>query len=191
MKSAAIATVFEFIYTGKASISTSNAQDLVVASDYLIVQSLKTKAAQFLEQSINTSNCLALESFASQYNCDSLRLAAIKYKCQHFLAVVKYEDFLSLGFEKVKELLSEDELNISGEEEVYEALMVWVKQDFSSRECFLPDLLKCLRLFSMSKYSLQKVLDKKELIIKIPFPQTSLLKVLIIFCTLLTKENMW
>ena len=50
MKSAAIATVFEFIYTGKASISTSNAQDLVVASDYLIVQSLKT-------------NCLALEGF--------------------------------------------------------------------------------------------------------------------------------
>ena len=96
---------------------------------------------------------------------------------------MKYEDFLSLGFEKVKELLSEDKLNISEEEEVCEALMVWVKHDFSLRECFLPDLLKCLRLFSMSKYSLQKVLDKEELIIKIPFAQTSLLKVLIIFCT--------
>ena len=168
IKSSTIAAVLQFIYTGEASMSFSDAQDLVVASDYLIIPSLKTKAAQFLGESINASNCLAMESFASQYNCDLLNQAAVKYKCLHFLSFVKSEHFLSLEFEKVRDLMSEDELNISKEEEVYEAAMAWVKHDLSSRECFLPDLLKCLRLFSMSKYSLQKILNKEELIIRNP-----------------------
>ena len=42
-------------------------QDLIVASDYLIIPSLKSKASQFLEELIDESNCFALESFASQY----------------------------------------------------------------------------------------------------------------------------
>ena len=165
IKSSTVAEVLQFMYTGRTSISSSNAQDLVVASDYLIIPNLKSKAAKFLEESfINASNCLALESFASQYNCDSLKQTAVKYKYEHFVDVVKSEDFLSLGFEKVKELMCKDELNVSEEEQVYEAVMAWVKHDLPSRECFLPDLLKCLRLFSMSKYSLRKILNKEELI---------------------------
>ena len=164
IKSSTIAEVLQFMYTGRTSISSSNAQDLVVASDYLIIPKLKSKAAQFLEGSINASNCLALESFASQYNCDSLKQTAVKYKYEHFVDVVKSEDFLSLGFEKVKELMCKDELNVSEEEQVYEAVMAWVKHDLSTRECFLLDLLKCLRLFSMSKYSLRKIINKEELI---------------------------
>ena len=111
-------------------------------------------------------NCLLLESFASQYNCDSLRQATVKYKCQHFVSFVKSEDFLALGFEQVKELMCKDELDVPQEEQVYEAVMAWVRHDLSTRECFLPNLLKCLRLFSMSKYSLQKILSKEELITK-------------------------
>ena len=174
MNSTTIAEVLQFIYTGEASINSSNAQNLILASDYLIIPSLKSKAAQFFAESMNASNCLALESFASQYNCDSLRQAALKHKCQHFVTVVKSEDFMSLGFEEVKELMCEDELDISEEEDVYEAMMEWVKHDLLSRECFLPDLLKCLRLFSMSKYSLRKILNTEELVIKNPICTTIL-----------------
>jgi len=174
MKSTIIAEVLQFIYTGEASINSSNAQDLVVASDYLIIPSLKSKASQFLAESLNASNCLALESFACQYNCDTVKQAAVKYKYQHFVAVVKSEGFLSLGFDQVKELICKDELNISEEEQVYEAVMAWIKHDLSSRECLLPDLLKCLRLFSMSKYSLRKILNKEELVKKNPICSTVL-----------------
>ena len=168
MKSTTLAEVLQFIYTGEANISSSNAQDLVVASDYLIIPSLKSKAAKFLAESMSASNCLSLESFASKYNCDSLWQAALEYKCQHFTAVVKSEDFLSLRFEQVKEFMCEDKLNISEEEQVYEAVMAWVKHDLSTRESFLPDLLKCLRLFSMSKYSLRAILNTEQLIAKNP-----------------------
>ena len=168
VKCSVLAEVLLFIYTGEMNITAQNAQDLVMIGDYLIIPSLKTKASQFLEESINASNCIALESFASQYNCESLRLTAMKHKQQHFVAFVKSKGFLSLGFEQVKELMCQDELQISEEEEVYEAIITWVRHDLVSRECFFPDLLKCLRLFSMSKYSLRMILDREELVTKNP-----------------------
>ena len=168
IKCTTIAEVLQFVYTGEASINSSNAQDLVKAADYLIIPSLKSNAAQFLEELINACNCLVLESFACQYNCDSLRQTAVKFKLQHFVDVVKSEDFQSLGFEKVKELMSSDQLNVTKEEDVYDAMMAWVKYHLSERECFLPDLLKCLRLFSMSKHSLRMILDTEELVTNNP-----------------------
>ncbi|KAL9975137.1 hypothetical protein ACROYT_G012258 [Oculina patagonica] len=166
-KSTTISDVLEFIYTGKASIDSTNAQDLVIIADYLIIPSLKTKASLFLQGSINASNCLALESLASRYNCESLKQAAVDYEVENFLAVAKSEDFRVLDSEKVKELICKDELNISEEEKAYEAVISWVKHDLPSRECLLPELLKCLRLFSMSKYNLRKTFDE-ELVVKNP-----------------------
>ena len=160
-KSATISDVLRYIYIGETSIDSSNAEDLVMVADYLIIPSLKTKAAVFLEGTLNASNCLALESFASRYNCKSLKEAAVVYKVSSFADVSKSKDFRLLDLEKVKELICMDEINVADEEEVYEAVMAWVKHDVPSRECVLPELLKCVRLFSMSKYRLRKILDEE------------------------------
>ena len=160
-KSTTVSDVLQFIYTGKANIDSSNAQDLVMIADYLIIPSLKTKASLFLKSSMNASNCLALESFACQYNCESLQQAAVTFKCENFVAVTKFEDFRTCDVEKVKELICMDEINVSEEDEVYQAVIAWIKHDLPSRECFLPELLKCVRLFSVSKYSLRRILDEE------------------------------
>ena len=161
-KSTAISDVLRYIYIGETNIDSSNAQDLVMVADYLIIPSLKTKAAIFLEGTLNASNCLALESFASRYNCESLKQGCGTYKAANFVDVARSEDFRMLAdLEKVKELICMDEINVAEEEEVYEAVMTWVKHDLSSRECVLPELLKCVRLFSMSKYRLRKILDEE------------------------------
>ncbi len=167
-KSTTISDILQFIYTGKASIDSSNAQDLVMIADYLIIPRLKTKAALFLEDSINASSCLALESFALQYNCESLKQAAVACKCENFGAVAKSEDFKGLDSEKVKELICMDEINVSEEEEVYQAMIAWVKHDLPSREYLLPELLKCVRLFSVSKNNLRKILDEELVSKNIP-----------------------
>ena len=158
-KSTTIGDVLKFIYTGEASIDSSNAQDLLMIADYLIIPSLKTKASNFLENSVNASNCLAFESLASRYYCESLKQAAVTCKLENFVAVVKSEDFRALDVENIKELICKDEINVSDEEEVCQAVIAWVKHDLPSRECLLPELLKCVRLFSMSKYSLRNILD--------------------------------
>ena len=160
-KSTTVSDVLQFIYTGEVSIDSSNVQDLAMIADYLIIPSLKTKASLFLQGSMNASNCLALESFACQYNCKSLQQAAVTFKCENFVAVTKSEDFRTCGVEKVKEMICMDEINVSEEDEVYEAVISWIKHDLPSRECLLPELLKCVRLFSVSKYSLRRILDEE------------------------------
>ena len=104
---------------------------------------------------------MALESFASRFNCGSLKQAAVAFKFKHFVAVAESEDFRALDSKNIKELICRDEINVSDEEEVYQAVIAWVKHELLSRECLLPELLKCVRLFSMSKYSLRKMLDEE------------------------------
>ena len=82
-KSNTVSDVLQFIYTRKVSINSSNAQDLAMISDYLIIPSLKTRASDFL----------ALESFACQYNCQSLKQVAVTCNCENFVAITKSEDF--------------------------------------------------------------------------------------------------
>ena len=166
IRCAALTEVLEFIYTGEAKVDTSNAQDLIMAADYLIIPSLKAKASVCLEKTINASNCLVLGSFASQFNCDSMKQTAVSCACQHFASVVKSEDFKFLDFGHVKNLICQDEIIVSKEEEVYEAVVCWVKHDVGERESFFPELLKCVRLFSMSKFYLWETVSKEELVVK-------------------------
>lgn len=154
-----------FIYTGEALIDASNAKTLVKIAEYLIIPRLKVRVTEYLKSSINAQNCLALESFASQFSCESLKEAAVAYTRENFVLVVKSDDFKALEFKKLKELISDDYITVSSEEQVFEAIVSWVKHDMTLRECLFPDLLKCLRLFSMSKFSLQQIL-KEELVVK-------------------------
>ena len=87
---------------------------------------------------------------------------------ENFPSVVKTDDFKSLDFERVQDLISRDEIVVSKEEEVYEAVIIWVKHEVASRECLLPELLKCVRASSMSKYSLERIIDREDLVIKDP-----------------------
>ena len=123
---------------------------------------------KFLEGTISVTNCLALESFARQFHCDLLKQASVSYKMENFPSVVKTDDFKSLDFERVQDLISRDEIVVSKEEEVYEAVIIWVKHEVASRECLLPELLKCVRASSMSKYSLERIIDREDLVIKDP-----------------------
>jgi len=166
IKSAAAASeALRFIYTGEVLINVFNAQDLFKVADYLIVPSLKTKVSEYLKESIDATNCLELESFAAQFGCESVEKAAVTFKLQNFVSVVKSDDFKALDFEKVKQLVSHDEIIVSREEEVYDSVISWVKHDILSRECLFPELLKCLRFFSMSKSSLREILQE-ELVVK-------------------------
>ena len=162
MKSATISDVLHYIYTGETAIDSSNAKDLVEVAYYLRMPTLKWEAAAFIQNDMmNVSNCLTLESFASKYDCQQLGQAAVSFRAENFVDFSRSEDFTLFDSEKVQELICMDEINVAEEEEVYEAVMAWVKHDLPSRECTLPELLKSVRLFSMSKSSLRRILDQE------------------------------
>jgi kelch-like protein 18 len=69
--------------------------------------------------------------------CQHLIQSADRY-IQHFFCKVSLSDeFLTLCFDDLVELVQRDELNVSSEENIFEACMKWVKYDDDARSVLL------------------------------------------------------
>ncbi|MGH0120732.1 UNVERIFIED_CONTAM: hypothetical protein FKN15_029868 [Acipenser sinensis] len=91
-------------------------------------------------------NVKAEEQFAEAMMCTVLYDAANSFVHQHFVEVSMSEEFLALGLEEVLELVGRDELNVKAEEQVFEAVLAWVRHKRDQREPRLPELLSKTRL---------------------------------------------
>ena len=160
----ALEKVLEFIYTGEVEIDLVNAQDLVMAADYLNIPALKLNASAVLETSIDVSNCLTLQHFSTKYGCVRLRESCAFFIYQNFSQVAKSEGFRDLSFESLIDLLRRDELNVVNENEVFYSAISWVKHDLCAREKLLPDVLKHVRFAHIPKRHLVDIVNKETLL---------------------------
>lgn len=65
---------------------------------------------------------------------------------EHFLGVMKNQEFLLLPACEVEKLLVSDDMNVPDEETVVSALLSWVQYDLTGRQSQLPELLQHVRL---------------------------------------------
>ena len=72
---------------------------------------------------------IGVESFADSLGCTSLVTACQKYVKKFFNKVAETEEFMSLEIEEVSKFISEDELFVSSEQLVFNAVIKWVKYD--------------------------------------------------------------
>ncbi|ELK23601.1 Kelch-like protein 17 [Myotis davidii] len=74
-------------------------------------------------------------------------------------------DFRSEGpYPQVLELVSSDSLNVPSEEDVYRAVLSWVKHDVDARRQHVPRLMKCVRLPLLSRDFLLGHVDAESLV---------------------------
>lgn len=140
-----------YIYTGLITFTEFNVKELIMAADYLLISDLKQKAVNYLHSLISKSNCVVMYAFAVHCNCPKLTQAATEVIRDHFGLVSSTEEFLDLDFELLMDLVSDDKIVVTSEEEVYEAVLRWVKHDVQTRQFYFGKLFKKLHLFSMSK----------------------------------------
>lgn len=77
--------------------------------------------------------------------------------------VKESKEFTSLDVEDLMEILSDDELNVKNEETVFDAVVKWVDEDPMTRKIHLLDLLKCIRLGTLST-DFVKIIQKWDLV---------------------------
>ncbi|XP_052253854.1 kelch-like protein 18 [Dreissena polymorpha] len=135
-----------FSYNGRVEIDQTNVQSLLVAASFLHLQAVKDACCEFLKKRLHPQNCLGVRCFADQYMCSGLVEASNKFLQKNFKDVMKSEEFMNLSKAEVQEILGRDELNVGSEEQVFEAMLSWIKKDGANREEFLPDLMGKVRL---------------------------------------------
>ena len=146
------------------TISTSNVQSLMMTSNFLQLSRVRDACAQFLMARLCPSNVLGVKSFADTLGCSSLVNACQKYVKKFFGKVAETEEFMNLPLEDVAQIISEDELFITSEQSVFNAVIKWVKCDREVREDHLPFLLAKVRLPLLTPQFLSDTVASEDLI---------------------------
>lgn len=130
-------------------------QVLLPASSMLQLQEVREACWRFLLKQLHPTNCLGIRSFAGEsrgsdcrgtrlwtlvsdaHSCKELHLKSHAYALQNFQQVVNTEEFLLLPLEQVQELISNGQLNIASEEDVFTGVLNWVQHNLLEREKYI------------------------------------------------------
>ncbi|XP_042638854.1 kelch-like protein 4 [Orycteropus afer afer] len=79
-----------------------------------------------------------VQIWSSKYNPETI--------LEHFIEVIKNQEFLLLPADEISKLLCSDDINVPDEETIFHALMQWVGHDVQARQRDLAMLLSYIRL---------------------------------------------
>ncbi|XP_078353486.1 kelch-like protein 24 [Oculina patagonica] len=143
--------VLEFIYTGSVEITQENSEYLIATANYLIIPGLKTVSGRFLEGQMTKSNCISTFYFAEKYQCDELIANSRKFIHANFASVAEMDEFLNLEAKEVERWISNDEISVPDEADVFRIILKWVEQDTSNRKSVFEELFRHVQLVFLSR----------------------------------------
>lgn len=160
-------SLVDYAYTATIEISEENVQSILPAASVLQFEEVKQACSEFLRRQLDADNCLGIKVFAEVHGCCELHSAATVFSSHYFSQVRKREEFLKLSLDEMKTFLSNDQLNVRKEFEVYEAAMDWVMHDANRTE-HVHEVLKLVRLGLLSAEELLQSVGRHSLILSTP-----------------------
>ena len=161
----AVQSVIEFCYRAVISIDMGNVFHILPVANLLQMEGVQEACCQFLASQLHPSNCLGIRNFADLHNCQGLWKKCTLFMQQRFPEIALHEEFLELRFEEVIFIISDSNLNVRGEEQVYEASMAWLKHE-KERQNHLAELLDCVRMPLMSATYLSREVKNEKLVME-------------------------
>ena len=151
-----------FIYGENLIVKTENVQSLLSAASLLQITCVKDACVNYLMKKLHPENCLTVRHLADIYSATELLQAANSFLEKNFVDVAQCNEFLQLDIKELSELIKKDDLNIRSEEQIFEAMLCWVKTDCETRKEYLPELLEYVRLPLLSpQYLSDRVLSEE------------------------------
>lgn len=141
----ALEQLIEYAYTGEITITSANVEKLTMAATKLEFAEVKENCGEFYFNMLTVSNCWRIGAIAEIYGMLQLKEAVHAFNLDHFVELSQCDEFLHLDIDRLTILLKADELNVTSEEDVLNALMVWVKFDVESRKPSFELLLDTIR----------------------------------------------
>ena len=137
-----------YAYNAAFNLSANRMPLLMVAADFFQITLLFQECFTFFKQELTPGNCLSIGVFARQHGFTDLLDVAMKYACEHFEEVVTSDEehIMSLPFDVLKDMISNDYLGVTHEEVVLSAVIRWAHHDLEERGALFPDLMSVVRL---------------------------------------------
>nr|XP_006004421.1 PREDICTED: kelch-like protein 5 isoform X2 [Latimeria chalumnae] len=142
----ALWALVQYAYTGRLELKEDTIECLLSTACLLQLSQVVEACCKFLMKQLHPSNCLGIRSFADAQGCTDLHKVAHNYTMEHFMEVIRNQEFLLLPASEITKLLASDDMNIPNEETILNALLSWVRHDTESRRKDLSKLLAYIRL---------------------------------------------
>ncbi|XP_071116430.1 kelch repeat and BTB domain-containing protein 8-like [Haliotis cracherodii] len=166
MECQTLALVLDYIYTGQVVLTEESVQNLLSASNLFQLISLRDGCAEFMMNHVTVTNCIGVYFFAKCHECGVLAMKAKEIINNKFSTLCKQQEFLSLPADKLVEIISDDDINVTTEETVYEACMEWLQHDTDGRLVHLVDIMNCVRFANISSYYFCDRIDTCSLLLE-------------------------
>ena len=166
VNSEALQLLLEFCYNAKLKITRSNVQCILPLANMLQMTGVCNACSNFLASQLHPSNILGIRKFADTHNCEVLLNRCQMFLQQRFPEIVLHEEFLQLTFSEVLDIVTNDHLNVRGEEQVYEAVISWVRHDTAERGGYIASLLKHVRMPLMTAVYLSREVKQESLVME-------------------------
>ena len=160
--------LLNFIYSGEIRITEILAAQLLPAATMFQVTPLIEACCSFFEHQLDPSNAIGIANFALQHSCMDLHQTANQFIERNFIQVCKEEEFLQLSPCQLVELCRCDELNVSEERDVYNAVLKWVSHDPDTRTQRMQDILTAVRCQFLTPHFIQEQINNCELVNRDP-----------------------
>ncbi|XP_050389188.1 kelch-like protein 24 [Patella vulgata] len=135
-----------FMYSGKCDINIENAEEILKSSSLFQMTSLVLMCEQFLMSHLTADNCIGMWKLARAHGCKTLEIKCFSHVLEHFVHICKMDDFECLDIDEILSVITHDDLKVSNEEIVCDAVFAWLAADADTRKVYVQTLIEVLRL---------------------------------------------
>lgn len=141
----AVKLLFQYASDGTCDISSRNVNNLLLAADMLLFETVREACVDFLQSHLNITNCLGIMLLVENIGISRLYIRAKQLALWEFAQVVQHSEFLQLSVEQLRYYLSSDDIRATTEMDIFNSLMLWVNHSPDDRIHHLVQLLGVVR----------------------------------------------
>ena len=146
--------VLVYLYSGELALTDANAEPVLLAADRCEVLGLVNLCCNYMLGRISWPNCLHYWALADQVECVSLRKKSRLIALKFFEELHSSQQLLSLDSTRLSQMIKSKKLRSTNEQVVLEALLAWLAHDIPARRHLAVNLLRLVRLPSLSEHAL-------------------------------------
>ncbi len=158
-------SIVSFIYSGQLALTLEKAEKLLPASVNLQLPELTNMCKDFLLHQVDndTSACIVIHRVAKANTLKDIEDQAWQVMLKKFQHVAVTDSFKEMAETEVQQYISDNRLNVSNEDPVFEALVIWVKHDLENRKSMFGSLVENIKLSNCSPSFLKNTVRKEPL----------------------------